>query len=113
MANSSTCSGPLNGMERWVAWQCFFPSIPYSSCSCKSLQGSSLQEQLIYTELKLGRYLDSPKSCGCQLCHGSSTVSQSSEMMYVPLLNRGGKAETNETRRYCRSQRMRESTSRA
>lgn len=118
MANLSTYSGLPNVMERWIAWQCFFPSIPYSLLVPAGVFRIALCKSSSFTQsLKLGQYLDSPKACGSQLCHGSSTVSQSSEIMFVSLLNRrgrGGKEETTETRsRYCRSQRTRESNSRA
>lgn len=115
MDNLSTCNQPLNIMESWVAWQWFFLSLPHSFCVPAGDFRIGLCKSSSFTQsLKLGQYPDNPKSCGFQLCHGAFSVSQSSEMMFVPLWNREGKEEKTETkRRCCRSQRMRESNSRA
>lgn len=115
-ANLSTCSGPPNIMERWISLQWFIPSIPYSFLiSAGTFRIDPCNSSSFTQSLKLGQYPDSSKSCSSQLCHGSSTVSQSSEMMFMPVLykrGRAGQEETTETRsRHCGSQRKRESNS--
>lgn len=115
MDNLSSCNGPLNILESWVAWQWFFLSLPHSFPVPAGAFGTDLCKRSSFTQsLKLGQYSDNPKPCGFQLCHGAFAVSQSSEMMFVPLWNGEGKEEKTKTRRrYCRSQRMRENNSRA
>lgn len=95
--NLSTCNGPFNILESWIAWQWFFLSLPHSFFVPAGAFRTGLCKRSSFTQsLKLGQYSDNPKSCGFQLCHGAFAVSQPSEMMFVPLCNREGKEEKTE-----------------
>lgn len=76
MGNLGACNGPLNILESWVAWQCFFLSLPHSFLVPAGVFRIDLCKGGSFTQrLKLGQYSDNPKSCSFQLCHGEIAVS--------------------------------------